>query len=941
MTGHADDRPVIPRDVWKTLEPLLDAALELPADRRVAFIAGACGNDSALQARLEALVADADQADPVLDQPAWVGFPSLLDDLPSLPADLPQVLVGRFRIEREIGRGGMGIVLLARDLKHDREVAVKMMRPAAMSPVGTARFLAEIRLTAGLRHPHIVPLYDSGEVDDVVFFVMPYVDGESLRQRLDRAGALPPNEALGIAEMLTSALHYAHGLGIVHRDVKPSNVLISAGHALLADFGIARAMVVQPDVLTATGVAVGTPAYMSPEQATDPRAVDARSDIYSLGCVLHEMLTGDPPVNALTAIRLAAHEIDPNRAVREQCAAITPSIEACVSRAMALEPANRFQDAAELGRALATCADEPIDRAPAPAVRRLPARRGWVIGGIAALAVAVAGLALYRTPGANDRLPTTAPAPPPLRPADTTRYVVLPFTNNDSASARIDEAPMLRDALRRWDGVTVIDGLETDAAIAGYGSTPLTLNTARSIARQLSAGRYVWGDISTRAGAVIVHARIGDVEAARPLDEATVRVGYDTNLDSALAGLVDQLLLPNVAAEFRGSGAGTRSRPALQAYAGAQGAVRRWDLARADSLFDLATSYDHLYAEASLWLAQVRVWRDLGTASWQFAANRAAAGRDRLSASDRRVADVLVAYANGDTAGACGRWMKLAEEKSLDFGAWYGAALCQMRDHVVLPDGGSSSGWRFRASASQANRAFRRAFQILPATHREFSESWFAHLRSVLNAKPGMVRFGHAVQPDTGVFAAYPSWSPNGDSLAFIPYRLRDIMEGKSATLLSSRRDAVHRQRLLFREIATTWRAALPQSADAMLALALALDAVGDPTALDSVRIARRLAVDGRQRFRAAAAEVWLRTKLSVPSNIGELDSARALADSLVRFYAAPASDMNALASLAELVGRVHDAARFLWQSLPRPRHCSHLRPSAGQSIACVPSSGA
>jgi hypothetical protein len=174
-----------------------------------------------------------------------------------------------------------------------------------------------------------------------------------------------------------------------------------------------------------------------------------------------------------------------------------------------------------------------------------------------------------------------------------------------------------------------------------------------------------------------------------------------------------------------------------------------------------------------------------------------------------------------------------------------------------------------------------------------------------------MVRFGHAVQPDTGVFAAYPSWSPNGDSLAFIPYRLRDIMEGKSATLLSSRRDAVHRQRLLFREIATTWRAALPQSADAMLALALALDAVGDPTALDSVRIARRLAVDGRQRFRAAAAEVWLRTKLSVPSNIGELDSARALADSLVRFYAAPASDMNALASLAELVGRVHDAARF------------------------------
>src|SRR6266513_1619979 len=209
---------------------------------------------------------------------------------------LTAALAGRYAIERELGAGGMATVYLARDLKHDRDVAVKVLRPELAAAVGADRFLAEIKTTANLQHPHILPLHDSGEANGSLFYVMPFVQGESLRDRLVREQQLPIDDAVRIAREVADALAYAHEHGVIHRDIKPENILLQGGHALVADFGIALAIQqAGGQRMTQTGMSLGTPQYMSPEQATGERTIDARSDIYALGTVTYEMLAGEPP----------------------------------------------------------------------------------------------------------------------------------------------------------------------------------------------------------------------------------------------------------------------------------------------------------------------------------------------------------------------------------------------------------------------------------------------------------------------------------------------------------------------------------------------------------------------------------------------------------------------------------------------------------------------
>ncbi len=309
---------------------------------------------------------------------------------------LKAALADRYQIEREIGSGGMAIVYLALDLKHNRKVAVKVLHPDLAATLGADRFLREIEIAAKLTHPHIMPLYDSGEAAGLLYHVMPYVEEETLRDRLTREIQLPVVDALRIGREIADALSYAHSMGVIHRDIKPENVLFEAGHAVIADFGIARAIAEAGEGrLTDIGLAVGTPAYMSPEQAAGAREVDGRSDIYSLGCVLYEMLGGDPPFTGSTPQAILARktaEAAPSlRVVRDT---VPDGLETVVMKTLARAPADRFSTAAQLVEALAT-ADSAISLQAVPTRRRRIPRPVLAVAAAVILVSVGAAVAVY------------------------------------------------------------------------------------------------------------------------------------------------------------------------------------------------------------------------------------------------------------------------------------------------------------------------------------------------------------------------------------------------------------------------------------------------------------------------------------------------------------------------------------------------------------------
>src|SRR3989475_8213471 len=306
-----------------------------------------------------------------------------------LLARLRAGLADRYRVERELARGPTAVVFLAQDLRHDRSVAIKVLHPELAAAVGAERFLREIQLAARLHNPHIVALHDSGETNGLLYFVMPYVAGESLRSRLERESQLPIPDAIRITGDVAQALGYAHGLSVVHRDIKPENILLEDGHALVADFGIARAIsAAGSERLTETGIALGTPAYMSPEQATEDGEVDGRSDVYALGCVVYEMLAGTPPFTGPNAQAiLARHAIDPVAPIRTVRDTVAEGLEGAVLKALAKVPADRFPSADAFAHALAAPSIERRAR-----VRLLRTRKARLAFGVGLSAVAVVAL---------------------------------------------------------------------------------------------------------------------------------------------------------------------------------------------------------------------------------------------------------------------------------------------------------------------------------------------------------------------------------------------------------------------------------------------------------------------------------------------------------------------------------------------------------------------
>jgi serine/threonine-protein kinase len=335
------------------IERLFEAALERPVDERGRFLVAACGGDAELHGEVAALLEAHAVSDGILERDAVAA-------LGPPPRELaPGDRVGPYTIVREIGRGGMAIVYLAD--APDRQAAVKLLHPGLTALLGRERFRREIRLASRLRHPGILPLYQSGEGDRGLWYSMPYVAGGTLRGRLRQEGRLPPAEAVRLAAAVAGALEYAHRRGVIHRDIKPENLLLEAdGSVRVGDFGIGRVFDATSleDTLTRSGMLIGTPAYMSPEQALGERGLDGRTDVYGLGCVLYEMLAGEPPYPAATPqAAVARHLKDPVPSLRRALPGVPPALDTAVRRALAKSPAERHTTAADFARALTAALD--------------------------------------------------------------------------------------------------------------------------------------------------------------------------------------------------------------------------------------------------------------------------------------------------------------------------------------------------------------------------------------------------------------------------------------------------------------------------------------------------------------------------------------------------------------------------------------------------------
>jgi serine/threonine protein kinase/tetratricopeptide (TPR) repeat protein len=422
-----------------------------------------------------------------------------------------QLVIGpAYPIERELGRGGMATVYLARDLRHDRHVALKVLRPDLAAALGPDRFEQEIRLAARLQHPNILTVLDSGGRGSVLWFTMPYVEGESLSARLERERQLPIGEAVRLACEVADALDCAHSHGIVHRDIKPGNILLSgtAGpariasgqdHALVTDFGIARSLVNQAsDRLTQTGIVLGTPSYMSPEQASGERHLDGRSDVYSLSCVLYEMLVGEPPYTGPTAQAITAKQFsEPVPSARRLRETVPPAVDAVVRRGMARVPADRFSTAKEFGAALA---------AAFRGVEGNSRQRKPVLIGTALLVMAVAGL-LWHQSGSRQVVTADSASIP------STRVAVLPFTEFGGDSSQKYLADGLTEetisALSQIAGLRVI----ARTSVMKYRGTA---KTVAEIGRELQVGSVLEGSVRRTGDLLRVRVQLVDAKTQEP-----------------------------------------------------------------------------------------------------------------------------------------------------------------------------------------------------------------------------------------------------------------------------------------------------------------------------------------------------------------------------------------------------------------------------------------
>jgi len=426
---------------------------------------------------------------------------------------LTQALAASYRIEREIGSGGMATVYLAQDLKHDRQVAVKVLDSDLAQSLGAERFLREIKTAANLTHPHILPLHDSGDADGFLYFVMPYVKGESLRARLTKEKQLPVEDAIQITREIADALAYAHEEGIIHRDVKPANIMLEAGHAVLADFGVAQAVAEAGETrITKTGVSLGTPPYMSPEQASGESDLDGRTDLYALACVLYEMLVGQPPFSGATTAQVLARKLSaPPPSIHPVRPSVGPELDELIGRALRTTPADRFQSVPDFLTALRSIQlGDTVGGSPShPSFPRTEQRRWllWSLAAVSVVSVALAALAFL----------TGGPGPP--------AEILLPVSRQVTFDGGILEATMSRDgrfiAYRTGQGQNRIWVQEL------AGGNPVEVFTTSEflccMAFSPDGSRLVFNVGGRAAGSTVILPRLGG-PSPRPVDADVISI---------------------------------------------------------------------------------------------------------------------------------------------------------------------------------------------------------------------------------------------------------------------------------------------------------------------------------------------------------------------------------------------------------------------------------
>lgn len=587
--------------------------------------------------------------------------PSGPNSLTQLSERLQGALGDAFQLERELKPGGMSRLFLATERSLNRRVVIKLLPPDTTSEVSAARFKQEIELAAQLQHPNILPILSAGSHDDLIYYVMPFISGESLRHRLTNEGRTSIESARQIIREVADALAYAHGHGIVHRDIKPENILLEEGHAVLTDFGVARAIgeARGDDRLTATGMGVGTPGYMAPEQAAGERHVDARADVYALAVVAYEMLAGGTPFqgDSPQAV-LAAHLTQDAPPVKETRADTPAEFDAAIAKALAKRPDDRFQTAAEFRDAIAPVAASGAHQ---------PVKSRWAFAaGAVAVVLILGALALWPRGTSFEGDPRLS-------------LIVFPFENRtgDPANDWLEEASMnlVGLGLAHWEELRVFDDERTaslmrrnDVADAG----DLDFDAAQAMAREANVGTLVMGDIRREGDSLAFEAKIHDVTSGDRLETEIVRVAASADPRAAFDSLTARILHVSGAPLGDRPGAIAQTTASLEAYrdfiAGTK-AMHRLDWQRADSLLNRAIATDSTFALAYVQLMLVGGWTG-GSQSPALAAKAQALAAD-LPPRLRTMVEFHNAYANDQYARARAIVGRLIERDSGDVEAWY------------------------------------------------------------------------------------------------------------------------------------------------------------------------------------------------------------------------------------------------------------------------------